>query len=314
MSKRILFCNVAYMQYYDFDLIEEIPKYGGSYVAETGDAYEKSNFHVCDDGIVRGFVETKYLDSSKSMMYPRKLRIENIDSHYKNANQIEDVLVIFCAHSDLLKETVIVGWYDNATVFRNREHYNGRQYNLMCQAKDAHLLVDEQRKFIVPRAAKKGNLFGFGQANVWYAKEDNAKNYLKDVIDYTQASDSVTLEIEESNPLIIPDTYKESGIGKPVLVNRYERNAIARRKCLELQGTKCVICGFDAAAIYGEEFKDIIEVHHIKAISEIGDDYHIDPSKDLIPVCPNCHTMLHAKRCKGTYPTIESLRRIMKVK
>ena len=60
MSERILFCNVAHMEYYDYDMHEETPKHGGSYVAETGDAYEKNNFHVCEDGFVRGFVETKY--------------------------------------------------------------------------------------------------------------------------------------------------------------------------------------------------------------------------------------------------------------
>ena len=60
MSNRILFCNVAYMEYYDYEVHEETPKHGGSYVSETGDAYEKNNFHVCEDGFVRGFVETKY--------------------------------------------------------------------------------------------------------------------------------------------------------------------------------------------------------------------------------------------------------------
>lgn len=41
--------------------------------------------------------------------------------------------------------------------------------------------------------------------------------------------------------------------------------------------------------------KDYIEVHHIKPISEIGSEYVVDPEKDLIPVCFNCHSMLHRK-------------------
>ena len=31
------------------------------------------------------------------------------------------------------------------------------------------------------------------------------------------------------------------------------------------------------------------------SVSELGKDYKIDPINDLIPVCSNCHTMLHKK-------------------
>ena len=56
----ILFCNIAYMKYYDGIIAEDIPQNGGRYVTETNDALEKDNFHVCEDGYCRGFVETKY--------------------------------------------------------------------------------------------------------------------------------------------------------------------------------------------------------------------------------------------------------------
>ena len=46
---------------------------------------------------------------------------------------------------------------------------------------------------------------------------------------------------------------------------------------------------------YGPEFKDIIEVHHIVPISEIGEKYVVDPVRDLIPICPNCHAAIHSK-------------------
>ena len=36
-------------------------------------------------------------------------------------------------------------------------------------------------------------------------------------------------------------------------------------------------------------------MHHIEKISSIGKAYYLDPEKDLIPVCPNCHAMLHRK-------------------
>ena len=63
--------------------------------------------------------------------------------------------------------------------------------------------------------------------------------------------------------------------------------------------------------IYGMVAKYIIEVHHIVPISQIGKQYIIDPIKDLVPVCPNCHTIIHTK--KICY-TIEEMKEILKIK
>ena len=309
---RILFCNVAYMQYYDFDVIKETPKHGGLYVLTTGDAIEKLNFHICEDGKIRGFVETKYRDSYTSGKKPNQLKIENIDPKYKNSESIDGVTVVFCAHSDLHKKSVIVGWYNNAVVFRNRPMYRGRQYNIECAAENAFLVDEDRRTFIIPRASKDG--VGFGQSNLWYAKDEKAKEFIKEVFEYIRAFDNGQTLQEEMNPQVIPDEYEESGIGKKVLVNKYERNPAARRRCLQLKGTSCVICGFNASEKYGEEFKDKIEVHHVVPINEIHKDYKVDPEMDLVPVCPNCHMMLHTKLKDGNYPTIEYLKALVNTK
>ena len=62
------------------------------------------------------------------------------------------------------------------------------------------------------------------------------------------------------------------------------------------------------ALMYGPQFEDIIEVHHIVPVSQIGKTYVVDPIKDLIPVCPNCHAALHSKQ-NGTY-TPDELQRL----
>ncbi|MBQ7426534.1 MAG: HNH endonuclease [Prevotella sp.] len=46
---------------------------------------------------------------------------------------------------------------------------------------------------------------------------------------------------------------------------------------------------------YGEIGRGFIHVHHLIPISSIGEDYVIDPINHLVPVCPNCHNMLHRK-------------------
>lgn len=76
---------------------------------------------------------------------------------------------------------------------------------------------------------------------------------------------------------------------------RYERDRLNRMLCIENCGWRCKICGFDFKEKYGSLGEDFIEVHHIVPVSELGDNYVIDPVKDLIPVCSNCHAMLHRR-------------------
>lgn len=81
-----------------------------------------------------------------------------------------------------------------------------------------------------------------------------------------------------------------------VMCNKYERNPINRELCLAKKGYVCNICGFDFEKKYGAIGKRFIHVHHITPVSELGPDYRISPEKDLIPVCPNCHAMLHRRK------------------
>jgi 5-methylcytosine-specific restriction enzyme A len=38
-----------------------------------------------------------------------------------------------------------------------------------------------------------------------------------------------------------------------------------------------------------------IHVHHLTPLSSLGTDYEVDPIRDLRPVCPNCHAVLHRR-------------------
>lgn len=80
-----------------------------------------------------------------------------------------------------------------------------------------------------------------------------------------------------------------------VSVNAYERNAEARRLCIERHGANCCICGFNFGAVYGEVADGYIHVHHVHPLSEIGSEYVVNPVEDLRPVCPNCHAVLHRR-------------------
>ena len=87
-------------------------------------------------------------------------------------------------------------------------------------------------------------------------------------------------------------TYSE-GTPSQVLMTKYERNPFARKVCIDHYGLSCTVCGFNFEKTYGDIGKDFIHVHHIKQLANIGKKYSIDPIKDLRPVCPNCHSMIH---------------------
>ncbi|MND65181.1 HNH endonuclease [Agrobacterium tumefaciens] len=83
------------------------------------------------------------------------------------------------------------------------------------------------------------------------------------------------------------------GALKEIKVNGYERDRRARQACIDHYGTDCQVCGLDFESRYGEIGAGFIHVHHVVPLASIGEQYEVDPVKDLIPVCPNCHAMLH---------------------
>lgn len=101
------------------------------------------------------------------------------------------------------------------------------------------------------------------------------------------------------------DEYFEGAI-KRISINAYERNLEARKKCIEHYGATCYICGFNFEKTYGDIGKDFIHVHHLKQLSDIRENYQIDPLNELLPVCPNCHAMIHRRKPPYTIDEVKS--------
>ncbi|MCW6030184.1 HNH endonuclease [Pantoea sp. JK] len=89
-----------------------------------------------------------------------------------------------------------------------------------------------------------------------------------------------------------PENYVE-GAKKQVTVNSYERDPKARKACIDHHGTACKCCGFDFEKVYGKHGKGFIHVHHIKPLHTVGEGYKVDPINEMVPLCPNCHAMVH---------------------
>jgi 5-methylcytosine-specific restriction enzyme A len=95
-----------------------------------------------------------------------------------------------------------------------------------------------------------------------------------------------------------------------VTQTRYERDPKTRNKSLAIHGYQCYICKFDFEKKYGELGKGFIHVHHITPLAERGKSSPTDPEKDLIPVCPNCHAMLHRTKEVMAPDTLKEIIRI----
>lgn len=180
---RVLFCNIAYMNQYLGRTEEDIPRNGGSWVTENQDAHEKWNF-LNYNGYCYGFVMNK----------GNQFHIERIDDTVGNSAAIDDVTVVWCASKEDEEgnDTVIVGWYEKATVYREYQMsiataISGldRDYFVKAKSEDCYLLPENLRNFTIERAARAGKGRGFGQSNVWYADSAYAqKDLIPRVLSY----------------------------------------------------------------------------------------------------------------------------------
>lgn len=143
---------------------------------------------------------------------------------------------------------------------------------------------------------------------------DTSNSLMNDIQNTLNALNSSDLE-----SAIVSDIYAEEGRGFNDLIRegrtvyyhgkKYERDLINRKRAIEIHGLICKACGFDFEKFYGDRGKNFIEVHHIKPLSTLEEEVVIDPEHDLVPLCANCHRMIH--RRKDNVLSVEELKEII---
>jgi 5-methylcytosine-specific restriction protein A len=91
-----------------------------------------------------------------------------------------------------------------------------------------------------------------------------------------------------------------------IAVNRYERDARNRLACIQAHGCVCAVCAMSFAERYGRVGEDYIHVHHLTPLSQFDGTRTVDPIVDLIPVCANCHAMLHRREPPFTIAELQN--------
>ena len=107
----------------------------------------------------------------------------------------------------------------------------------------------------------------------------------------------------------------KEGASIQITSNRYERDPKLRSACIKHYIEKdgrlaCQVCGMDFESRYGEIGRGFIHIHHDDPLGNGQGERAVDPIRDLVPVCPNCHAMLHKKPGKGAY-SVEELKAMM---
>ncbi len=133
------------------------------------------------------------------------------------------------------------------------------------------------------------------------------KSNFQGLIDYAKSKYSERQDVKNANDIGEIELRYIEGYREIRQINDYGRNRAARDKCLEYYGAKCAICGFDSKSAYGISITEIIHVHHIVAIAGTDKAHSIDPVKDLIPLCPNCHAIIHSKKPNYTVDEIRNM-------
>lgn len=158
-----------------------------------------------------------------------------------------------------------------------------------------HIKMVEEKGYRLMTFAMKSTIDSDGKINI-----ESFERGLKECVLRREGTNWYAINSSEESDFSIPEELDPSvvymeGASAAISVNSYERNGNARSKCIDIHGYNCAVCEFNFEKAYGDIGREYIHVHHIIPIHTIKKEYQINPENDLIPVCPNCHAMIHRK-------------------
>lgn len=131
----------------------------------------------------------------------------------------------------------------------------------------------------------------------------NIQYILSSGFDYYDVKTSLGKVYNSRTSTIIP--YEEivaEGDSKTIVTKSYERSRKLRNAAIEhfaINGIiTCDCCGFEFKSFYGDKYgTSCIEIHHMKPIFQYASMSIVqtidEALKNLLPVCPNCHRVIH---------------------
>lgn len=205
--KKVLLARVGFMKFYQGPKPgDEKPIGGGSYNSEEI-GHEAYNF-LGIEGNLYGYFQPH-------MRPPYEVNLARIEPG-STGDSVQDVLVIWFATNPVDKGQVVIGWYNNATVFQSFQQATpvlqrgNCGYNVVARANTSVLLPLSNRKFPIGHGidgSKKGNP---GQANAFYIRDaqGNQKDllqpnnaWIQELVEYVEGYDGPTIASREDHIL-----------------------------------------------------------------------------------------------------------------
>lgn len=301
-------------------------KYGGSFVGLHGYGHEEWNNSPKNELDVHGITYKVFHTQGVDSLSQFEDSIFFFTSSYKG-----NTYVLGTAVNPILND---LNWQDfiadELNIYERgeelwklqsiRNHYNGEKRDFYSEwdanyktmswrvPKERFIWFKSPRLINVSKIRKGKSSFTKHYESPQSLTEEEA-NRLIAILKKSDGEISTTLENYTE-----PELEKDFTEGSYVLVkmNAYERNPRARQECIRQKGCYCHVCGFDFREKYGSLGEGFIHVHHIVPLHTIKKSYKVNPVKDLVPVCPNCHAMLHKDK-KRTL-SIEELKEKLSIK
>lgn len=227
----ILFCKIGWSSSYNGDVSDK-PVNGGSY-NKTQIGHEIHNYKSFN-GTYYGYVQ-----STKAVIDVSKLDTNAFE-------KAENILVVWCSTRKTGGQ-VIVGWYKNATVYREhqivpnevmfeRNLQDHNFYNIVSN--DVFLIPENERVFKID----------FKGRNVWYGEENLKQSVLEYINNYTQNYNNRIIEIEK-NCADFTGEEKEAIVKVRINQDKFRKNLLEKYK-------KCCLCGVQCT--------DLLVASHLK--------------------------------------------------
>ncbi len=200
----VVFGRTGWLEHYDSKKFDEgAPQYGGSF-NDDNKGSELDNFRPIR-GYVYGYIQT-----------PGAWNGINPD----RVERMHGALVVLCAKHPDLQRQVVVGWYEDATLYPTSREIRSRYglYNFRARAQDAVLLPVSERTWSIPK--QKGAL---GQANIFYILTADGQRRRETWIDQIlgridEHGDGDELEAEFATAV--------ASVGQGIGLSKAERNQI----------------------------------------------------------------------------------------
>lgn len=284
----ILLCHIAWMRKYRGDAKDK-PVGGGSHPEKE----ESLNYKVFNEPVTANRNPSVkymygYVASSKAHG-TRIIRLERLGAA-EGAESVPAITVVWTATRPG-GGRYVVGWYRNATVYRELQRHPDRGwYNVRAAPSDCILIKPSQRCLNI-----ESGLRGRPQRAVWFPPEDDYGAEVRREVGRLIRQEFDIGRLNRRTAELVAYRQQDApppGVRVPISQRRkitvLGRDPEVRAYVLARAAGTCERCD-KRAPFNGPSGDPFLEVHHVQQLADGGP----DTTDNAVALCPNCHREAH---------------------